>query len=173
MALVVFVKGINVGGHRRFRPSLLANALKRYDVVNVGATGILVVRKPISRAKLRAELRKRLPFEAELMICDGRDIARLAAHDPFAGKPSRPDIVRFVSFFAKRPRATPRIPATLPAEGAWGLRVLGHSDRFAFGLYRRQMKAIGYLSKLDKMFGVPVTTRSWSTILTVAKILKQ
>jgi len=107
------------------------------------------------------------------MICDGRDIARLAAHDPFAGKPSRPDIVRFVSFFAKRPRATPRIPATLPAEGAWGLRVLGHSDRFAFGLYRRQMKAIGYLSKLDKMFGVPVTTRSWSTILTVAKILKQ
>ena len=51
--------------------------------------------------------------------------------------------------------------------------MLGHSDRFAFGLYRRQMKAIGYLSKLDKMFGVPVTTRSWSTILTVAKILKQ
>jgi len=173
MALVVFVKGINVGGHRRFRPRLLATALKRYDVVNVGATGILVVRKPISRAKLRAELKKRLPFEAELMICDGRDIARLAAHDPFAGKPSRPDIVRFVSFFAKRPRATPRIPATLPAEGAWGLLVLGHSDRFAFGLYRRQMKATGYLSKLDKMFGVPVTTRSWSTILTVAKILKQ
>ena len=119
MALVVFVKGINVGGHRLFRPRLLATALKRYDVVNVGATGILVVRKPISRAKLRAELKKRLPFEAELMICDGRDIARLAAHDPFAGKPSRPDIVRFVSFFAKRPRATPRIPATLPAEGAW------------------------------------------------------
>ena len=171
--LVVFLRGINVGGHRRFRPSLLATELKRYDVVNIGATGILVVRKPISRAKLRAELKQRLPFEAEVMICDGRDIVRLVNGDPFAGNPSRPDIVRFVSILAKRPRATPTIPATLPADGAWGLRVLGHSDRFAFGLYRRQMKAIGYLSKLDKLFGVPVTTRSWSTILTIAKILEQ
>jgi len=171
--LVVFLKGINVGGHRRFRPSLLATELKRYDVVNVGATGILVVRKPISRAKLRAELKKRLPFEAEVMICDGRDIVRLASSDPFVGSPPTHDIVRFVSILAKRPRATPTIPATLPADGAWGLRVLGHSDRFAFGLYRRQMKAIGYLSKLDKLFGVPVTTRSWSTILTIAKILEQ
>ena len=173
MALVVFLKGINVGGHRRFRPSLLATELKRYDVVNVGATGILVVRKPITRAKLRAELKKRLPFEAELMICDGRDIVRLASSDPFVDQRSGPDIVRFVSFLARRPRAKPKIPATLPPDGAWGLRVLGQHDRFAFGLYRRQMKTIGYLSKLDKLFGVPVTTRSWSTILTVAKILKQ
>src|SRR6476619_6110246 len=98
MALVVFLKGINVGGHRRFRPSLLATELKRYDVVNVGATGILVVRKPIRRAKLRAELKKRLPFEAELVICDGRDIVRLVSSDPFVGEPAKPDIVRFVSF---------------------------------------------------------------------------
>ncbi len=39
MALVVFLRGVNVGGHRTFRPSLLARALSRYDVVNVGAAG--------------------------------------------------------------------------------------------------------------------------------------
>ena len=37
MALVVFLRGANVGGHRRFRPSILARALIHYDVVNVGA----------------------------------------------------------------------------------------------------------------------------------------
>ena len=39
MALVAFLRGVNVGGHRRFRPSLLAKELAGYDVVNVGATG--------------------------------------------------------------------------------------------------------------------------------------
>jgi hypothetical protein len=34
------------------------------------------------------------------------------------------------------------------------------------------MRAIGYLGQLEKVFGVPVTTRSWSTILAVARILK-
>src|SRR4029077_20423952 len=38
MALVVFLRGVNVGGHRTFRPSVLARELSEYDVVNVQAT---------------------------------------------------------------------------------------------------------------------------------------
>lgn len=41
MALVVFLKGVNVGGHRAFLPSVLARALAKYDVINVGAAGTL------------------------------------------------------------------------------------------------------------------------------------
>jgi hypothetical protein len=33
------------------------------------------------------------------------------------------------------------------------------------------MKAIGYLGKIEKHVGVPVTTRSWSTIERVVKVL--
>jgi len=36
MALVVFLRGINVGGHRTFRPSLLAKELAKFDIVNIG-----------------------------------------------------------------------------------------------------------------------------------------
>ena len=71
MALVVFLRGVNVGGHRIFRPSLLANQLSDFDVVNVGAAGTFVVRNRISQARLRAELVKRLPFETEVVICNG------------------------------------------------------------------------------------------------------
>jgi hypothetical protein len=39
------------------------------------------------------------------------------------------------------------------------------------GQYRRQMKAIGYLGRLDRLFGVPVTTRNWNTITAIAKVL--
>src|SRR5213595_2123968 len=63
MALVVFLRGVNVGGHRTFRPSILARELSDYDVVNVGAAGTFVVRRPGSRAKFRAALLRKLPFE--------------------------------------------------------------------------------------------------------------
>ena len=172
MALVVLLKGINVGGHRTFRPSILAKQLKQFDVVNVGATGTFVVRKPVSRVKLRAAIRRRLPFEADVMICDGRELVRLASDDPFAGQPAGPDIIRFVSVLAKRRPPASRLPITLPAEGEWCVRVLAHRDRFVLGLYRRQMRAIGYLSQLEKVFGVPATTRNWNTIQAIARILK-
>jgi hypothetical protein len=53
MAIVVFLRGANVGGHRRFRPSLVAKELQHFDVVNVGAAGLLVVRNPGSGETFR------------------------------------------------------------------------------------------------------------------------
>jgi uncharacterized protein (DUF1697 family) len=48
MALVVFLKDVNVGGHKTIRPNVLASRLAKLGVNNVGATGTFVVRKPIS-----------------------------------------------------------------------------------------------------------------------------
>ncbi len=171
MALVVLLKGVNVGGHRTFRPSVLAKELKRFDVVNVGAAGTFVVRKTVTRAKLRAEMRRRLPFEADIMICSGSDILRLASANPFAGQLSGPKIVRFVSVLAKRAQPLSPVPLDLPSGGEWCLRILTYQDLFVFGLYRREMKAISYLGQLEKLFGVPVTTRNWNTILAIVRIL--
>ena len=61
---------------------------------------------------------------------------------------------------------------TLPSEGRWVVRILSIRDLFFFGLYRREMKAIGYLGQMDKVFGVPVTTRSWSTVAAIVKVLR-
>jgi uncharacterized protein (DUF1697 family) len=172
MALVVFLRGVNVGGHRTFRPSILARELSDYDVVNVGAAGTFVVRKPGSRAKFRAELLRKLPFEAEVVLCDGRDLIRLEMENPFGTEPPRPDIVRFVSILSKPSRARATIPITLPPSGEWFLRVIGSKNRFVFGVYRRHMKTISYLGQIDKLFGVPATTRNWNTIAAIVRILK-
>src|SRR6266516_7644437 len=110
MALVVFLRGINVGGHRRFRPSVLARELSAYDVVNVGATGTFVVRKPGSRAKFRTAVLRKLPFEATVALCDGRDLIRLETEKPFGIEPSRPDVVRFVSILSKAGRVRVSMP---------------------------------------------------------------
>ena len=158
-------------GHRTFRPTALAEQLRHLDVVNVGATGTFVIRQPVGRTQLRAEVAHRLPFDAEITICQGRDIVRLLCHDFFTGHPVRPDIVRFVSVLSRLPRSTPRLPIILPSSGSWLLKVLARDGRFVFGLYRRHMKVISYLGTLDRLFGVPATTRSWNTITAIANVL--
>jgi uncharacterized protein (DUF1697 family) len=172
MAQVVLLKGVNVGGHRTIRPSALAQDLEDFEVVNVGAAGTLVVRKTVRFEELRAEIERRLPFRSDVMICRGSDILRLVSRDPFAGHVSSPEVVRFVSVMGRTRRPLAPLPLDLPGEGAWFLRVLACQNRFILGLHRRHMKAIRYLGELERVVGVPITTRSWSTILAVAAVLE-
>jgi len=87
VALVVLLRGVNVGGHRTFRPTALAAQLKHLDAVNIGAAGTLVIRRPVTRARLHAELARTLPFDTEIMICQGREIIRLMSQTHFADQP--------------------------------------------------------------------------------------
>lgn len=172
MALIAFLRGVNVGGHRTFRPSILAQEMSDYDVVNVGAAGTFVVRKPGSRAKFRAALLRELPFITEVVLCDGRDLLRLETENPFADEPSPSNVVRFVSILSKAGGALSSLPVAFPSKGAWLVRVLASQGPFVFGMYRRHMKTIGYLGQVDKLYGVPATTRNWNTMMSIVRILK-
>jgi uncharacterized protein (DUF1697 family) len=173
MALVVFLRGINVGGHRRVRTSVLARDLSDYGVVNVGAAGTFVVCKPVSREKFRAELLKRLPFEVEVMICDGRDLIGLEAANPFGAGKQQSDVVHFVSVLSKPGRLRLPTPIALPSEKQWFLQIVASKGPFVFGAYRRHMKTIAYLGQMDKLLGGPATTRNWNTVMAVVRILKE
>lgn len=172
MTLVAFLRGINVGGHRTFRPSLLAQELSDFEVVNVGAAGTFVVRRPESQAKFRAALFRKLPFAAEVMLCAGRDLIRLETENPFAVVASSPDVVRFVSILPKAGRLREPLPVALPPHGEWFVRLIAAEGQFVFGMYRRHMKTIGYLGQIDKLFGAPAATRNWNTMMAVVRILK-
>jgi uncharacterized protein (DUF1697 family) len=172
MTLVVLLKGVNIGGHRTFRPTTLAKALRRWGAINVGAAGTFIVRKPISRTQLRSEIQRRLPFTTEIVICDGRDILNLVSAQPFAGQPSGRSIVQFASVLTRRVQPKAALPICLPATGRWCVRILAQRHRFVLGLYRREMQAIGYLGRLEKIIGIPMTTRSWTTIQSIAGILE-
>lgn len=172
MALIVFLRGVNVGGHRTFRPSVLADKLRRYDVINVGAAGTFIVRKPGSRTQFCSELRRMLPFEAVVVVCEGRDLLRLETDNPFGAEPSGSDVVRFVSILSKAGGLRTTLPVAFPPDGGWLVRVVASDKQFVFGMYRRHMKTIGYLGQIDKLFGVPATTRNWNTILAIVRLLK-
>lgn len=130
------------------------------------------MRKPGSRSKFLAALRRKLPFETEVAYCSARDLMRLEIENPFQAEPADPNIVRFVSILSRPRRDNAFLPVALPATEDWLLRIIGVRNRLVFGVYRRHMKAIGYLGQIDKLFGAPATTRSWSTILLVLRVLK-
>ncbi|HVX38174.1 MAG TPA: DUF1697 domain-containing protein [Gemmatimonadaceae bacterium] len=170
MPLVAFLRGVNVGGHRTFRPSVLARELAAFDVVNVGAAGTFVVRTPGSAARFRAALRARLPFETQVTLCDSRELLRIYnAHSLITR--SRPDVTRFVSVLPKPGRTRIATPIALPPQGRWLVRLLASDRQFLFGEYRRDMKTIGCLAQIDALVGAPVTTRNWNTIAAIARVL--
>jgi uncharacterized protein (DUF1697 family) len=172
MPSVVFLRAVNVGGANLCRPALLAKQLSRFDVVNIGAVGTFVVRETVSESALRNAFANKLPFKCEIMICPARQLMKLASKHPFAGQPSGENITRFVSVLAKAPARALDLPLALPSKKDWLLKIVAIEKRFVLGLYRRQMKAIGYLGKIERLMGVPATTRNWNTIEKVAKILQ-
>ncbi|MFZ1221274.1 MAG: DUF1697 domain-containing protein [Chthoniobacterales bacterium] len=171
MASVVFLRAVNVGTANRCRPAAIAKELAKYDVVNIGAVGTFVVRKEVSESTLRAAIARQLPFKIDIMICPAREVLKLAAKDPFDGEPSGPNFTRFVNVLHEPLRKRPPLPLCLPSKDDWLAKIVAIQGRFVLGVYRREMKAIGYLGKIERQLGVPATNRNWNTIEKVAKIL--
>jgi uncharacterized protein (DUF1697 family) len=189
MAWVVFLRAVNVGGANRCQPALLAKQLAKFGVVNIGAVGTFVVREDVSESTLRAAIARQLPFKCEIMICPAKQIVDLMRRDPFSRQPSGPNITRFVNVLHKPLRKhiafdllrtsniehqrsqLPSLPVSMPSDNDWLLKIIAIRGRFVLGLYRRQMKAISYLGRIEKLLGVPATTRNWNTIEKVVKVL--
>ena len=172
MPLVVFLRGVNVGGHKRFQPSLLVRELGHLGLVNIGAAGTFVVREAVGRTALRTELLRKLPFDAELMVCDGSDLIKLAAADPFPRESVGKDVRRFVSVLAKQPRKPPPLPLDQPAGARWEVKVVGISGIFALSLWRRMGRTfLDPNGIVEKNFGVSATTRNWNTIIKIRDLL--
>jgi uncharacterized protein (DUF1697 family) len=177
MTSVVFLRAVNVGGTNRCQPAVIAKQLSKFGVVNIGAVGTFVVREDVSesilREKIAVQLAKAFGVKSEIMIVPARDIIRLTAKDPFARQPSGPNITRFVNVLAKQVYSPPPLPLCLPSDDDWLLKIIAIQGRFVLGLYRRQMKAISYLGKIEKLLGVPATNRNWNTILKVVQLLNE
>ena len=173
MALVVFLRGVNVGGHKSFQPKALAGELAHLDTVSVGAAGTFVVRKKIGQAALRDEIIRRLPFQAEIMICPAREVLELTSQEQIQDDDSAADATRYVSVLAKRPQKLPDLPLRQPDTEDWQVKIVAVIGRFALSLHRRQGRTLVYPNEVvEKKLGISATTRNWSTILAVCELLK-
>ena len=72
----------------------------------------------------------------------------------------------------KQPEPIPRLPVDKPSGEEWQVRVVAVYGRFALSFWRRLGRSIVYPNEVvEKMFGVPATTRSWNTLLKIQDVL--
>ena len=174
MALLVFLRGVNVGGHRTFQPSALARELAHLGVINVGAAGTFVIQGRCSVPTVRAQIIQRMGFAVELMICRGADLTEVVARNAFASSPCDGDLRRFASVLAEPPRSRPKLPLDVPANESWQVRFIEVSGPFVLGWWRRLGKRlIDPNGAAEKSFGVSATTRNWNTMLKLAAVLER
>lgn len=172
MTLVVFLRGVNVGKHKRFLPATLAKDLAAYDVVNIGAAGTFVVRAPVPQAALLAEIRMRLAFHADIIIVKGRELIDFAGSAPFGRRPPAVSEQRFLSVVLTRPRVVPPLPLIYPANDKWQVKIVATSGKFIVSIWRRQPGTPIYPNAvLERQFGI-ATTRNWNTVEAVCDILR-
>jgi uncharacterized protein (DUF1697 family) len=169
MASVVFFRAVNVGLHQRFSPGALAKELSEFGVVNVGAAGTFAVRSNIGEAKLKAGILRHLPFKPELMVCPAADVLALAAGKIFGKIPEGKEFKPFLTVMQKPLLSPPKLPIEYPAGKKWEVRIVGVTGRFVLTL--RRPGDLYSNAVIEKLFGVPATTRGWNTVAAVVKAL--
>ena len=169
-SLVVFLRGVNVGGNKTFRPAELAKAL---GAVNIGAAGTFVLHVSGAESAIRKSILKALEFECEVIVCRGGDVVELARRAERDPPPYGKDLKTMVSVLAATPKSAPKLPASVPEGAEWQVRVTDVQGPFVTSVWRRREGRFVYPNEVvEKLFGVPATTRGWSTIETLRKIVE-
>lgn len=168
LATVVFLRGVNVGGHKAFRSSVVVQDLKALEVGSIGAAGTFVVRAPASATAVRAKFLERLPLAAHVIVCAARDLVDLVRTDPFAELAGHAPDGQFISVLERRPRRLPALPHYAPVARDWQVQLLAVHGRFVVSVTRKMGRTLVYPNEVvERHLGVAATTRGWPTILKV------
>jgi len=169
-SLVVFLRGVNVGGNKTLRPAELARAI---GAVNLGAAGTFVLHAGGSAGAIRKAIVAELEFDAEVIVCTGSEVLDLVRRAGKTPPPYGKELKAMVTVLAKPPATAPRLPVSTPAGADWQVRVERVDGPFVTSLWRRGEGRLIYPNEVvEKLFGIPGTTRGWSTIESIRKILE-
>ena len=171
---VAFLRGINVGGKKPIKMKELSAVMSNAGFHNVRtfiASGNVIFEASAKDPKRIAKVMERHLLEAfgsEIVVIV-RTIDELKAiikRNPFKKPKPSADEMLFVTFLASPPAVKPKMPLRSKSEN---MEVIALSDGAAFIVARR--KKTGWFgfphTFAEKEFGVPTTTRNWTTIVKI------
>ena len=174
---VALFRAVNVAGHARMATAELVRrfaAAGASDVSSFGHAGNVLFDTPRLAAaivaRVRTELGRRYGEQPVVVLRTAAELERLLAAQPFAACGATPADKLYVTFLARKPRGEPTLPLASPAERLTifdrrGRDVLLLSGPKPNGFY-------GFPNAfVETAFGVAATTRNWSTVMRLAKLL--
>lgn len=173
-AIVAFLRGVNVGGHKKIAMAALKKAFESMgfrDARTVLASGNVVFeasgKDPHLDLTVARGLEKAFGFPVKVVLRTVRELRALVASEPFGSVLSDPDVRLYVTFLAPRKAAgaPPRLPA--PAKGFRILRA-GQGEVFSVVRLSPDAGTPDLMAFLERAFGREVTTRNWQTVTKLA-----
>ena len=153
------------------QPARLAKDLAQFDAVNIGAVGTFVIRAAVSETRLREVILGRLPFRPEMMVCSAREMLALKSAEAILPEPAGKDLQRFVTVLPRTPRTLPHLPLEYPGGERWEVKIVAVTGRFALSI--RQKGGAYSNAVVEKLLGMPATTRNWNTFVAIWKALSR
>ncbi|HVJ30636.1 MAG TPA: DUF1697 domain-containing protein [Gammaproteobacteria bacterium] len=174
---VALLRAVNVAGHARMGNAELARiftAAGARDVSSFGHAGNLLfsaARSPAAVvARARDVLGRRYGERPLIVVRSAAELRGLMAADPFARCGATPSDKLYVVFLARKARKPPALPIASSVERLTAFACLGRdvllvSSRKPNGFY-------GFPNAfVETAFRVTATTRNWSTVTRLAKLL--
>ena len=171
---VVLLRAVNVGGHGNLKVAELARRLAPLEVTNVGAAGTFAVGSDAEPDAVREAFGKEIGLPTNVIVRSSEEFARLWTQRPPAWSSEAPGEKRFVTFLADPPIRTPALPHALPDAARWELRVDARVGADVLSSWRLVGDRRNYYANevVEKLFGVPSTTRGWDTLEKVRALLR-
>ena len=173
---VAFLRGINVGGHRRIKMAELRQAFESsgfQKVKTLLATGNVVFESPKTDAQsltqsIEEKLKATFGYEIDVILRTIEQIQELVDSNPFKAIEVTPDTRLYVTFLSDKPNSRLKIPYESPEKDYKILDVAGGAVYSVLTL-AANTRSTDAMAILGKEFGKKITTRNWNTITKIVK----
>jgi uncharacterized protein (DUF1697 family) len=168
-----FLRAINVGGRvvKMDRLRATFEALGFSDVETFIASGNVLFSAPgrsgpALERRIAAQLRDTLGYEVATFVRTLEELARIAAHDPFAASTAKPYHAIYLLFLPGAPTAAARRAVAALASPDDELHV---NERELYWLARKPFsESVVTAALLERTLGVPATARNMTTVKKIA-----
>lgn len=169
---VVFLRGINVGGHNKVPMQELRKVFEKQGFQNVKTlltTGNVVFegeKKPTDN--LPDILEEIFGFEIDTIILPFEIITKIVKSNPFKAIEITPKIRFYVTFLGETPKTKLKIPY-YSEDGSY--RIIELTDTAVFSILNlEKMGTTQLMNILEKGFGRNITTRNYNTVTKIAEL---
>lgn len=176
---IAFLRGINVGGHKKVKMEELKKTFEALGFENVktllASGNVLFAAPPESESAFAQKIEKKLEavfgHEIGVLIRKIGALQKLAEANPFAGIEVTPQTRLYVTFLTDKSSSSLRIPYETPDKN---FRILSANESEVCSVLTlsSNSRTVDLMSILEKEFGRKITTRNWNTINKILKASK-
>lgn len=167
-----FLRGINVGGNKTVKMSLLKELFESLSFTSVktflnsGNIRFDSTEKDLAKLKkiIETNLEKTFGFEIQTIIRTKEEIEKIIHDNPFKKFKVTPQTRLYVTFLSEKPITSLKIPYK-STQGDFTILEASTSEIYSVLVVSPSTRSVDAMNIIEKEWGKKVTTRNWNTIV--------